>query len=70
MIGARGVAVDHTTLYRWVQRSARTGVGEADAMVPEPDQLLLAGRRNLHPGQGAMGDCQDFRVKAGFVMPA
>ena len=53
MMGERGVGVDHTTLYRWVQRYGPE-LEEADAVVPEPDQLLLAGRRDLHPRQGPM----------------
>ncbi len=52
MMGERNVAVDHTTLYRWVQQYAPE-LEEADAVVPEPAQRLVAGRRNLPAGVGS-----------------
>ena len=41
MMDERGVAVDHVTLYRWVQRYA-PGAGEAGALVPGLPLVVLA----------------------------
>jgi IS6 family transposase len=39
----RGVAVDHTTLYRWTQRYAPE-LEKRSAWVPQPAVVLLAAR--------------------------
>ena len=44
MMGERGVAVDHTTLYRWTQRYAPE-LEKRSAWYPQPVVVLLAGRR-------------------------
>ena len=52
MMGERGVEVDHTTLYRWTQRYAPEL--RSARLVPQPAVVLLAGRRDLCAGQGAL----------------
>ena len=42
MMGERGVAVDHTTVYRWTQRYAPEA-GNVLSLVPQPAVVLLAG---------------------------
>ena len=45
MLLDRGVAVDHTTIFRWIQApSVSAGrIGEADPAAPVQEQRLLAG---------------------------
>jgi transposase-like protein len=43
MMGERGVAVDHTTVYR-LDAALRAGAREAFGLVPQPAVVLLAGR--------------------------
>ena len=55
MMTERGVAVDHTTIYRWVQQ-LRTADGEAPEVVSEkPPSPELARGRDLCEGQRAIG---------------
>jgi transposase-like protein len=42
MLQDRGVAVDHTTIFRWIQAYA-SPTGEASPAASENDQWLLAG---------------------------
>jgi hypothetical protein len=46
MLLDRGVEVDHTTIFRWIQ-SLCCPTGEADPAAPTHEQWLLAGGRDL-----------------------
>src|ERR1700689_5706063 len=50
MLLDRGVEVDHTTIFRWIQAYA----AELEKRIRPHLQRLLAGRRNLHPGEGTL----------------
>ena len=55
MMTERGVAVDHSTIYRWVQRFA-AGDGETSALAVAPAAVAeLARRRDLHQGPRQVG---------------
>ena len=55
MMTERGVAVDHSTIYRWVQR-LRPGDGETPALaVALAPVVKLACRRDLHQGPRQVG---------------
>ena len=49
MLLDRGVEVDHTTIFRWIQAYAAE-LEQADPPAFANEQRLLAGRRNLRSG--------------------
>ena len=53
MLVVRSVAVDHTTIFRWIQTYAGA-LENAVAAASVLEQWLLAGGRDLHQGQGPL----------------
>jgi hypothetical protein len=57
MVGERGVTVDPHDVVP-VDAALCAGAREAFGLVSQPVVVLLAGRRDLHAGQGAPRHCQ------------
>ena len=53
MLLDRDVEVDHTTIFRWIQAYA-TELEKRNPPAFANEQRLLAGGRNLHPGEGTL----------------
>src|ERR1700704_4383729 len=53
MLLDRGVEVDHTTIFRWIQAYAEE-LEKADPPASANEQRLLAGGRDLCPGEGTL----------------
>ena len=55
MLLDRGVEVDHTTIFRWIQAYATESLkSESAPAFANEQRWLLAGGRNLHPGEGTL----------------
>jgi hypothetical protein len=58
MLGERGVAVDHTTIYRWVQRYSerRSAMAKQNRVRPSPGSRRAAGRAEAAWTPAPVGD--------------
>ena len=53
LLEERGLNVDHTTVWRWVQYNGPE-LEQRLAKASQADQQVLAGRRNLRPREGSL----------------